>query len=138
MAGIFGRQALAGEDVTQMGSAGGAGYLRPVPVGIRRTANRACYLLVKARPTASGMEFIRGPVEWCIAPAAYVNAVLEQPVVFPAEGRLGPLAQDYVFFLGQQPVILHESKLIRSGISIARNFRATKAGIGRFTGKISH
>ena len=100
MAGVSMRQALAGEDVAQVRAAGGAGYLRPVPVGIGRAAHRACYLLVKARPTASGMEFIRRPVEWCIAPSAQVHAVFEQPVVFPAEGRLGPLVQDYVFFPG--------------------------------------
>jgi hypothetical protein len=46
------------------------------------------------------MEFIRGLVERRIAPAAYVNAVCEQPFVFPAEGRFGPLVQDYLLFLG--------------------------------------
>ena len=101
MAGIFGGEALAGKDVPQVRAAVGAGYLRPVPVGIGCAAHRACYLLVKARPTASGMEFIRGPVERRIAPAAYVNAVFEQPVVFPAEGRFGPLVQYDPFFLGQ-------------------------------------
>ena len=101
MAGIFGRQALAGEDMPQVRAAGRAGNLRPVPIGIGRAAHRACYLLVKARPTASGMEFIRGPVERCIAPAAQVNSVFEQPVVFPTEGRFGPLVQDNAFFPGQ-------------------------------------
>ena len=101
MAGIFRRQAFAGEDVAQVRAAGGAGYLRPVPVGIGRAADRSCYFLIKTRPTASGMEFIRGPVERRIAPAAYVNAVFEQPVVFPAEGRFGPLVQYDPFFLGQ-------------------------------------
>ena len=136
MAGISTRQALAGEDVAQVCAAGGAGYLSPIPVGIGRAAHRACYLLVKARPTASGMEFICRPVDRCIAPSAQVNAVFEQPVVFPAEGRLGPLMQDYVFLPGQKAVILHESKLMRPGISIARYLRATKAGTGRFTGNI--
>ena len=100
MAGIFGGKALACEDMAQVGAAGCAGYLRPVTVSIGRTPYIACYLLIKARPTASGMEFIRGLVERRIAPAAYVNAVCEQPFVFPAEGRFGPLVQDYLLFLG--------------------------------------
>ena len=100
MAGIFGGEALAGEDMPQVRAAGNAGYLRPVPVGVGCAVYRTGNLLVKARPTTSGVEFIRGPVERRIAPAAQVNAVFEQPVVFAAEGRFGPLVEDYLFFLG--------------------------------------
>ena len=100
MAGIFGGEALAGEDMSQVRAASNAGYLRPVPVGVGRAAHGTGNLLVKARPTAAGMEFIRGLVKRRIAPAAQVNAVFEQPVVFAAEGRFGPLVEDYLFFLG--------------------------------------
>jgi hypothetical protein len=112
MAGIFGGEALTGEDVTQVRAAGGTGYLCPPAVGIGRAADRAGYLLVKARPTAAGMEFIRGSVEGRIAPAAYVNAVFEQPVIFPAEGRFGTLVQDDPFFVRRQSVIFHHSELV--------------------------
>jgi hypothetical protein len=60
MAEVFCGQAFTAEDVPQVGAAGGAGYLRPVPVRIGRPAHRAGYFLVKARPTAAGMEFVRG------------------------------------------------------------------------------
>ena len=99
MAGIFSCKSLAGEDVPQVGAAGGTGYLGPAPVSIGRAAHRTRYLLVKARPAAPGMELIRGPVERRIAPAAHVDAVGEKPVVFTAERRLGPLVQDNPFFL---------------------------------------
>ena len=41
MAGIFGGEPLTGEDVSQVGAAGTAGYLCPVSVRIGRAADKS-------------------------------------------------------------------------------------------------
>lgn len=98
MANILLGQAFAGEKMTQMPSAFGAGYFRAYAVGVQAFMHRAGNLFVKARPPASRLKLHLGIVKRSPALPADVNTGLLVIDILPRKRRFRALVYDYAFF----------------------------------------
>ncbi len=67
VADVFIGEAFAFENVTEVATTARTGDLRAVSVGINRALNCAIDFVVEAGPSAAGVEFVGGAIEWCIA-----------------------------------------------------------------------
>ena len=90
MAGIAIRKPLPLEDVPEMGAAARALDLDALAVGIGQPSNRARDLLVERGPPAVSVELVLRPEEGGAASLAFVQAGVEEAVVFPGERHLRP------------------------------------------------
>lgn len=111
MAGVGWGEALAEEDVAEVGAAGGAFDLGAGAVGVGKVAHGAVNFLIEAGPAAAGVELGGGEIKRGAAAAAEVGALLEKVVVLPAEGALGPLVDDDALFFWCERV--HRADAIR-------------------------
>ena len=105
MAGVLGAEALAQENVAQVGAASGADDLGAQAVRVASTRDGAGDLLVEARPTAARVELVRRPVQRRAAALADVGSPLLEIMKAAAEGPLGPAADDDPLLLARQFLI---------------------------------
>ncbi len=96
--GILRRVAFSFKDVAQMSIAVGAEDFHPTPVGILLVAHRSGNFVIKAGPSAARIELIIRLIEFGIALAAQIGALVFVVFVFPGAGALGPLVQDDKLF----------------------------------------
>ncbi len=105
MAGIGGSKSLAHEHVAQVAAAFGAFNFDPVTVRIRQVVDCPFHLFVESGPTAMGIEFVDGPVEFGVALSADVITLFVEVIICTCEGPFCPLVLDYVLLFSGQRVI---------------------------------
>jgi len=110
VARVFGREALAFKDVSEMGAACGAGDLCPHAVRIRGALHRSRDFRVEAWPSALGVELVIGTIQRGFAAPADVDAFLPVGLILAREGPLGALMNNDARLFRRQGIELFHGK----------------------------
>ncbi len=94
-------EALADEDMPEVGAAIGALNLRAYTIWVGEAFNGAWDFFVEAGPAAVGFKLGFGAVEFGAAAFADIRAFVPEGVVFAGEGHLSALVDDDLFFFGR-------------------------------------
>src|SRR5262245_20296148 len=97
VAGVFGREPFAEENVSQVPAAVFAEDFGARTVGIELAPHGPRNFIVETGPAAMALEFVLGSIKRRIAAATDERAGLLQIGVFAGEGTLGSLPQDDAF-----------------------------------------
>ena len=98
MSGVFFREVLPDEDVSQMSAAVGALNLCAHAVRVRQPLNRAWDLLVETWPTTARLKLVLRTIQRSAAAFADIGAFIPESKVFTGERHLRTLL-DYDTFL---------------------------------------
>ena len=137
MAGILGRELLAGKDVPQMRAAIGADDFRPAAVGIRDPADRAREFIIEAGPAAAGSEFGRAVKKRILAAAADIDTGKEKIIILAAQRRFRAFLHYDPFLLRRQLIvfgrifyhkIINNSSIMMPGINPPSTATRERAG----------
>ena len=93
--------------MTQMGAAVVAQYFRAPPVGIGLSSDRIGNFIIETRPSATGVKFVVGFVEGCVASLAYIIPFGFVIMVNPGEGPLCSLVDDNPFLFRGEGIVFH-------------------------------
>ena len=95
------------EHMAQVGIAVGTYYFYTVAIAVGYMFYRARQFIIKRWPSAMGVEFIGGAVEWSIAAAAYIGAGVFLIGVLTGKRALGTLVYYYPFLFRRELVPFH-------------------------------
>ncbi len=109
MAGIFRREAFAGEHMPEMRVTIGAYDFDPPAISIGNPFYRTGDFIVEARPAAMGIKFRIGRIQRGIAAPAHVESLLLVMQVLSRPGKFGAFVNDDPFFFWAQWVPGHSS-----------------------------
>tara|TARA_Y100000780_G_scaffold104683_1_gene95143 strand:+ start:173 stop:478 length:306 start_codon:yes stop_codon:yes gene_type:complete len=93
-------------------------HLDAMTVGVGEVLHGSIDLFIEGRPTAVGVEFVNGAVEFGVAPAAGIGAVIIEVVILAGEGPFSPFVLDDVFLFVVELVVVLIGHVISSGSDI--------------------
>lgn len=98
MPGVFHGEALAMENMAQMGAAGGTEDFRSSAIGIGFSFNGAGHFIIETRPPAMGFKLILRAVEWRFTPSTTIDSL--NLVVQQGAGKrtFSTFVNDNIFF----------------------------------------
>ena len=101
-----------------MAAAVGTLHLDAMTVGVGEVFHGSIDLFIEGRPTAMGVEFVNGAVEFGVSPAAGIGTVLIEVVILAGEGPFSPFVLDDVFLFVVELVVVLIGHVISSGSDI--------------------